>query len=89
MDWKIVASTFLAVLTAEMGDKTQLATMALAAGTSRWAVFTGAAAALTVSTALAVLLGDVIARTIPPVWIRRGAGAFFILIGVTFLAAKA
>lgn len=89
MDWKIIASTFAAVFLAEMGDKTQLATMALAAGTSRWAVFAGAAAALTVTTAIAVLVGDVVARTIPAIWVRRGAGALFVVIGVTFLATKA
>jgi len=89
MDWRVVGSTFVAVLLAEMGDKTQLATMALAAGTSRWAVFAGAAAALVASTALAVLLGDVVARTVPPHWVRRVAGALFIVIGAAFLVTKA
>jgi len=90
MDWKLLSSTYSAILLAEMGDKTQLATMSLAAGQkARWSVFAASACALVTSTAIAVLAGDVVARYIPPVWIKRGAGALFVALGIGMLLGKA
>ena len=59
MDWKLFATTFVAIFLAELGDKTQLATLTLAASSPgrRWLVFGAAALALLVSSAVAVLLG--------------------------------
>ncbi len=89
MDWKLVATTFVTIFLAELGDKTQLATMSLAAGgKARWAVFLGSAAALVAASAVAVLAGDVLARTIPPIWIERAAGALFVVLGVALLAGR-
>ncbi len=88
MDWKLLGSTYAAIFLAELGDKTQLATLALATEQSRWAVFIGSALALITTSALAVLGGDLVARVIPPHWIRRGAGALFIVMGVLFLLSK-
>ena len=89
MDWKLFASTFTAVFIAEMGDKTQLATLSLAASGSRWAVFAGAALALLLTSAVAVLAGEVVARAVPPVWIRRAAGLLFLVLGALYLATAA
>jgi len=87
MDWKLLASTFGLIFLAELGDKTQLATFGLAAGgSSRLAVFLGASLALVATTALAVLLGDAVARVVPEVWLRRGAGVLFVVLGVVFVA---
>jgi putative Ca2+/H+ antiporter (TMEM165/GDT1 family) len=88
MDWKLLGSTYAAIFLAELGDKTQLATLALATDRSRWAVFIGSALALVTTSALAVLGGDLVARAVPPHWIRRGAGALFVVLGVFFLVAK-
>jgi putative Ca2+/H+ antiporter (TMEM165/GDT1 family) len=88
MDWKLLASTYGAIFMAELGDKTQLATLALAAGKSRWAVFLGSALALVTTSALAVLGGDVVARVVPPHYIKRGAGVLFLALGVLFLLAR-
>ena len=89
MDWKLFASTFAAIFLAELGDKTQLATLSLAAGgSSRLIVFAGAALALVATSAIAVLAGEAVSRVIPPVWIRRGAGALFIVLGVVFLLGR-
>jgi len=88
MDWKLVASTFVAVFLAEMGDKTQLATMTLAAGSSRWAVFAGSALALVATSAIAVLAGEVVARAVPAHWLRRGAGLVFVAMGLLFLLGR-
>jgi putative Ca2+/H+ antiporter (TMEM165/GDT1 family) len=82
MDIRLLASTFAAVFLAELGDKTQLATMSLAsANASRWTIFVASASALVASSALAVLVGEAVAKAIPPVWIKRGAGALFIVLG--------
>ena len=85
MDWKLLISTFGVVFLAEMGDKTQLATLALAAGGSRWSVFLGAGLALVATSAIAVLLGGIVARYVDPVWIHRGAGVLFLVLGILYL----
>jgi putative Ca2+/H+ antiporter (TMEM165/GDT1 family) len=86
VDWKLFATTFAAVFLAEMGDKTQLATLSAASGgASRWVVFLAAALALVCTTAIAVALGELASRAIPPVWTKRAAGALFIVLGVLLL----
>jgi putative Ca2+/H+ antiporter (TMEM165/GDT1 family) len=89
MDLKLLVSTFGLVFLAELGDKTQLATLSLAAsGKSRLAVFVGAAGALVLTSAIAVLVGGTVARLVPEVWIQRAAGASFIIMGVLILVGK-
>jgi putative Ca2+/H+ antiporter (TMEM165/GDT1 family) len=88
MDWKIFAATFTSIFLAEMGDKTQLATMTLAAGSSRWSVFAGSALALVATSLIAVLVGEGLTRLVSPVWLKRGAGAVFIVMGLLFLVGK-
>lgn len=88
MDWKLFGSTYAAIFLAELGDKTQLATLALASGKSRWVVFCGAGLALVTTTALAVAAGDAVSHAVPPIWIRRGAGLLFVVLGALFLLAR-
>ncbi|MBI2393853.1 MAG: TMEM165/GDT1 family protein [Deltaproteobacteria bacterium] len=82
-------ATFGAVFLAELGDKTQLATMAMAgtAGSARgrWLVFLAAATALVATSALGVLGGAVIGRYVRAQTIERLAGALFIVLGVLML----
>jgi Ca2+/H+ antiporter, TMEM165/GDT1 family len=86
MDLKLLLSAFASVFVAELGDKTQLATLSLASGgSSRWSVFLGASLALIASTAIAVLGGELMARTIPPHLTKRLAGIIFIILGVIYL----
>ena len=86
MDWKLLISTFGAVFVAELGDKTQLATLSMASGTtSKWVVFAGSALALCATSALAVLGGGLVARFISPVWLRRISGCVFLALGALFL----
>jgi putative Ca2+/H+ antiporter (TMEM165/GDT1 family) len=90
VDWKLFASTFAAIFVAELGDKTQLATLSLASGgKSRWIVFAGSALALVATSAIAVLGGEVVARFVPPHWIRRVAGVIFLGMGALFLLGRA
>lgn len=89
MDLKLFFSTFLAIFVAEMGDKTQLATLAMAGGaSSRWVVFAAAALALVATSAIAVLAGGVVNRYVSPLWIKRAAGAIFLVLGVLYLLSS-
>ena len=89
MDWKLLLSTFTSIFVAEIGDKTQLATMSLAAGgRSKLSVFVGAALALCATSALGVLVGEGVSRVVPPIWLRRIAGGVFIVLGVLFLVGR-
>ena len=74
---------FLVVFLAELGDKTQLATLMFAASKESHpvAVFLAALAALAISTALAVCLGAVALRSLPLDTVKLAAGLGFILIG--------
>ncbi len=84
MDWKAFATIFISVFLAELGDKTQLATLLFATDgkTSRWLVFAAAATALVATTAIGVLVGQQIARWIAPKHLSLVAGFGFIAIGV-------
>jgi len=78
-------ASFGLVFLAELGDKTQLAVVALASRTKApWVVFLGAGAALLLSTGLAVVLGGLLGRFLPPSAIRilhRVAGGLLIVVG--------
>jgi putative Ca2+/H+ antiporter (TMEM165/GDT1 family) len=89
MDWRIFLSTFALVFLAELGDKTQLATLAIAARSrSPFAVFWGAALALGVITLISVLLCEVLVKVVPFAYVNRAAGALFIIIGAIILLGK-
>jgi putative Ca2+/H+ antiporter (TMEM165/GDT1 family) len=88
MDLKLFASTFVAILLAELGDKTQIATLSLASSGSRLTVFAGAALALVVTSAVAVLAGEALGRVVSPVWLKRAAGVVFLVLGVIYLVGK-
>jgi len=83
--WRIALTTFWLIFVAELGDKTQLAVLALASRSeSPWAVFLGAGSALVLSALLAVGLGYALARIVPESATRvlhYGAGALFIVVG--------
>ncbi|HYV68323.1 MAG TPA: TMEM165/GDT1 family protein [Myxococcales bacterium] len=68
---------------AEMGDKTQLATMALAAEFQSVTLVTiGTTLGMLASDGLAVFLGDRLADRLPMVWVRRVAAALFLAFGL-------
>jgi len=89
MDVRIIASVFLAVFLAELGDKTQLAILSFAADSKKLtSVFVGAAAAMLVATVLAVVFGGVISAYVPERVVRLLAGAAFVTIGALMLLGK-
>ena len=82
---RVMLSTFALVFLAELGDKTQLAVLAMASRGNPWAVFIGAGAALLASTALAVVLGCTLPRLLPESSTRilhYIAGGLFMVVGV-------
>ena len=89
MDWRVFLTTFGVIFLAEMGDKTQLAAMTMAAESKRpWMVFMGAALALAAVSAIGVVAGSVIGNYVPLIWIKRAAAVAFITIGVLILVGK-
>lgn len=76
---RVFISAFALVFLAELGDATQIATAALAAGhPSRWSVFAGATLGLCAVGALAVAVGRHLGDRIPKKLLRRAAGAIFL-----------
>lgn len=84
MDIKIFITVFATVFLAELGDKTQLATMLFAADkeVNKWLVFTAASAALVLASAIGVLAGGWIAQHIDERQLSTIAGLGFVLIGL-------
>ncbi len=83
MDWKVFLMIFASVLIAELGDKTQLATMLFASDkeVSKYLVFLAASTALIVASALGVLAGSLLSEYINEKYLHYIAGMGFILIG--------
>jgi len=83
MDWKIFITIFVSVFIAELGDKTQLATMLFAAdkAVSKYTVFLAASAALIVASAIGVLAGSIMSEYINEKYLHYVAGIGFIAIG--------
>jgi putative Ca2+/H+ antiporter (TMEM165/GDT1 family) len=77
---------FTTVFLAELGDKTQLATMLFASDNSnpvsKWIVFLAASAALTLSAGIGVVAGGWLGTLVSPKTLQLIAGAGFVAIGV-------
>jgi len=84
LDWRLLATVFATVFAAELGDKTQLATLIYASNSpsARWSVFLGSAMALVLSSAVGAFAGAFVGARIDPKLITRIAGASFIVIGI-------
>jgi putative Ca2+/H+ antiporter (TMEM165/GDT1 family) len=88
MDLKVFFVVFGTVFLAELGDKTQLATVLFASkpSVSLVTVFVGASLALILSSLLAVAAGSVISEYVNPRYLSYVAGAGFIVIGIWTIA---
>jgi len=84
MDLKLLLTVFATVFLAELGDKTQLATLLFAADkeVAKMTVFIGASLALVLTSALGVVAGGWISEFIEPRYLSYLAGAGFIIIGL-------
>lgn len=83
MDWRVALTTFTTLFLAELGDKTQLAAISMAASTKKpLSVFIGGTAALAAVTGIGVVFGEALLRVVPELYIRRAAAALFVGMGV-------
>jgi putative Ca2+/H+ antiporter (TMEM165/GDT1 family) len=90
MDWKVFLTVFGTVFLAELGDKTQLATLLFASkGAGLWTIFFAAAAALVLTSAIGVAAGTLVAQYVNPKHLSYAAGIGFIAIGAWTLVQAA
>ncbi|MEZ6196413.1 MAG: TMEM165/GDT1 family protein [Planctomycetota bacterium] len=87
MDSKLFASVFATVFLAEIGDKTQLATMLFAADAreKKLTVFAASAAALVCAAAIGVAAGALVSQVVPPAVLRWVAGLGFVAVGIVVI----
>ncbi|HEY8121674.1 MAG TPA: TMEM165/GDT1 family protein [Myxococcota bacterium] len=90
MDLRLFFTIFASVFVAELGDKTQLATLLFASDreVSKLTVFAASASALVLSSALGVLAGGVVGEYVSPRVLRWVAGGGFIAVGLWVLLAR-
>lgn len=83
MDWKVFFTVFGTVFLAELGDKTQLATLLFSADkpASKWTVFAASATALVLASAIGVLAGSWLSQHINTRHLQIVAGIGFMLVG--------
>ena len=83
MDWKVFATVFGTVFLAELGDKTQLATLLFASKNAGilWTIFLAASAALVLASAIGVAAGALVSQFVNPRYLSYAAGVGFIVIG--------
>lgn len=84
--WTVFVSTFATIFLAELGDKTQVATLLMSAESGKpWVVFLGAGTALVSTSLLGVLVGRWLARRVSPRTLDTAAGAMLLLITLWLL----
>ncbi|PSB33749.1 hypothetical protein C7B82_03875 [Stenomitos frigidus ULC18] len=84
--WKVFGSTFITIFLAELGDKTQVATLLMTAEShAPWIVFAGAATALVTTSLLGVLVGQWLSSRVSPKTLDTAAGITLALISMWLL----
>jgi putative Ca2+/H+ antiporter (TMEM165/GDT1 family) len=83
-------TSFTMIFLAEFGDKTQLAMIALVAGTGElWPVFIGGTLGLWAVSLVGILFGSAVLRRLPKHWVHRAAAVMFVAFGVLALGEVA
>ena len=86
MDLAPLEASFMLVTIAELGDKTQIAVIALSAEyKSALLVYLGVVMAFAAITELGAAIGTALTRFVPLKYIQFGSGIVFILFGIAFL----
>lgn len=89
MDWHLIGLSFVTVFVSELGDKSQLAAIALSGGSkSPQAVFWGAVAALLLASFLGVIVGEGTAHLLPEQFVKVAAAIGFAVLGIRLLLPK-
>jgi Ca2+/H+ antiporter, TMEM165/GDT1 family len=89
MDLKIFVTTFLAIFSAELADKTQIVGISMSAQSGKpLSVMLGSVSAYIIVTAISVLLGAVLGKYIRPEIIKYAGGTIFIIVGALMLLGK-
>ena len=88
--WKTFSAVFVTVFLAEIGDKTQLATLLFSADreTNKWIVFAGSSCALVFAAGIGVLVGAQLERFVRPQTLKLVAGIGFIAVGVWTMLSR-
>jgi putative Ca2+/H+ antiporter (TMEM165/GDT1 family) len=90
MDFSLLASTFITVFLAELGDKTQLAIVSLSGTSSRpLAVFAGSSLALVLASLLGAAAGGSLSAVIPTNALQLAASAGFLVLGIRLIRRAA
>ncbi|MBL6801241.1 uncharacterized membrane protein (UPF0016) [Synechococcus sp. PROS-7-1] len=86
MNLTLLLSTFVTVFLAELGDKTQLATVAISGTSDRpLAVFLGSSSALVIASLIGAVAGGSLSAIIPADWLQLLASVGFLVIGLKLL----
>ncbi len=86
MNLTLLLSTFVTVFLAELGDKTQLATVAISGTSDRpLAVFLGSSSALVIASLIGAVAGGSLSTIIPADWLQLLASVGFLVIGLRLL----
>ena len=89
MDWKVFFATFGTIFLAELGDKTQIANLCLAAESKSWiSVLSASIIAFSAVTVITVLFGGFLCKVIRPEYIKYGAASLFIIVGLLIFLGK-
>ena len=86
MEWKLLGVSFVTIFLAELGDKSQIAAIALG-GSSKHpkAVFLGTSIALLLASFLGVLVGEGAAEVLPTRWLKGAAALGFAVLALRLL----
>ncbi|MBS3026547.1 TMEM165/GDT1 family protein [Dolichospermum sp. ST_con] len=86
MDWHLLGLSFVTVFLSELGDKSQLAAIALSGrGQSRKAVFFGTAGALLLTSLLGALAGGAVSQFLPTRILKAIAAVGFAILAIRLL----
>jgi putative Ca2+/H+ antiporter (TMEM165/GDT1 family) len=88
--WQAFVPVFVTIFLAEIGDKTQLATMLFSsdASANRWLVFLASSTALVLAAGIGVLVGAQLERFVSASTLKLVAGFGFIGVGLWTLLSR-